>query len=197
MTQTALYPLTIYLCRHAETAWSLSGQHTGRTDIPLTDNGRQQALTLQYRLESVPFHLVLTSPLQRAKESCEIAFPGKPTIEEADLMEWDYGDYEGLTSASIRQQNPSWNLFHDGGPNGETPAHAAARADRILKKLRDKQGNIAIFSHGHFSRVLAARWLNLSVEHASSLFLSVCSVSILGFEHQRPVIRLWNDVGHL
>ena len=112
-------------------------------------------------------------------------------------MEWDYGDYEGLTSASIRQQNPSWNLFHDGGPNGETPAHAAARADRILKKLRDKQGNIAIFSHGHFSRVLAARWLNLSVEHASSLFLSVCSVSILGFEHQRPVIRLWNDVGHL
>jgi probable phosphoglycerate mutase len=112
-------------------------------------------------------------------------------------MEWDYGNYEGLTSAAIRQKNPAWNLFHDGAPNGETPAHAAARADQILKKLHGKQGNIAIFSHGHFSRVLAARWLGLPVERAAHFFLSTSSISILSSEHELPVIRLWNDTGHL
>ena len=187
----------LYLIRHGETAWSLSGQHTGRTDIPLTEQGEQDARKLAERLTAVKFSRVFTSPLQRARRTCELAGLGEIAEIEPDLAEWDYGDYEGLRLVEIRKGKPDWNVFRDGGPGGESPVQVSERADRLLARLRTLEGNIALFSHGHFGRVLGARWIGLEIRQAQHLLLSTASVSILGYEHnvaEVPAIALWNAV---
>ena len=186
-------PKTITLIRHGETAWSLSGQHTGRTDIALTENGIEQADALGQRLKKTKFDAVYTSPLKRALETSKIAgFSAK--IDPA-LMEWDYGQYEGLTRKEIAAKNLAWDLFTQGAPGGESPEDVRRRADKFLHQLPG--GNIAIFSHGHISRVLATSWLLIPTSEARCFLLSTASVSILGFEHQTPAIILWNDISHL
>jgi probable phosphoglycerate mutase len=185
----------IYLVRHGETEWSLSGQHTGRTDIPLTPRGEEAAQELGQRLRNIQFARVLTSPRQRARRTCELAGLGPVAEIEPDLAEWDYGDYEGQRSADIRKGRPDWNLFRDGCPRGETPAQVSDRADRFIARLRVLDGNVALFSHGHFGRVLGARWIGLPVNEAQRLLLDTASLSILGYEHnhaESPVIALWN-----
>ena len=185
------------LVRHGETAWSLSGQHTSRTDIPLTEKGEQDARKLAERLRTVKFSHVFTSPLQRARRTCVLAGLGEVAEIEPDLVEWDYGDYEGQRPADIREARPGWNVFRDGCPGGESPAQVSERADRLIARLRTLEGNIAIFSHGHFGRVLAARWIGLQIRQAQHLLLSTASVSVLGYEHnlaEVPAIILWNAV---
>ena len=187
----------LYLMRHGETAWSLSGQHTGRTDIPLTEQGEQDARKMEERLHAVKFSRVFTSPLQRARRTCELAGLGDLSEIEPDLAEWDYGEYEGQRLVDIREGRPDWNVFRDGCPGGESPAQVSERADRLIARLRTLEGNIAIFSHGHFGRVLAARWIGLEIRLAQNLILSTASISILGYEHnvaEVPAIVLWNAV---
>jgi len=190
-------PLNIYLVRHGETEWSLSGQYTGRTDIPLTAHGEDAAREVGRRLQGIPFAHVLTSPLQRARQTCALAGL-EPTPEIApDLTEWDHGDDEGRPHAEVSAARPDWNLFRDGAPNGETPAQLSARADRLIAHLRSLDGHIALFAHGHVGRVLAARWIGLPVAQAQCLLLSTASVSVLCYEHDRtdqPAIALWNSV---
>ena len=171
----------LYLVRHGETAWSLSGQHTGRTDIPLTDQGEQDARELAERLRDVKFNRVFTSPLQRARRTSELAALNTVAEIEPDLAEWDYGDYEGQRAGDIRKGRPDWNIFRDGCPNGESPAQVSGRADRLIARLRTLDGDVAIFSHGHFGRVLAARWIGLPLEQAKHFLLSTASLSILGY----------------
>src|SRR5262245_54962728 len=161
---------TIYLARHGETAWTITGQHTGRTDIPLTERGERNATRLGERLKEVAFAKVFTSPLQRARRTCELAGYGSVAAVDADLVEWGYGGYEGVRTVEIRQQRPDWQLFRDGCPDGEAVAEVGARADRVLNRLRPLNGNVLLFSSGHFSRVLAARWLGLDPS-AGRLFL--------------------------
>ena len=185
----------IYLVRHGETAWSLSGQHTGRTDIPLTKKGEADARKLNERLRSTVFKRVFVSPLQRARQTAALAALATPVEIEPDLVEWDHGEYEGLHSAEIRAIKPDWNLYQDGCPGGESPAQVSLRADRVIALVRALEGDIAIFSHGHFGCVLAARWIGLEIEQASHFLLDTASVSILGYGHQRaaePAIMLWN-----
>ena len=187
----------IYFIRHGETAWSLSGQHTGRTDLPLTEHGEKEARKLAERLSAVRFSRVFTSPLLRARRTCELAGLGDAANIEADAVEWDYGDYEGQRPADIRKERPDWNIFRDGCPNGESPEQVSGRADQLIGRLRNTEGNVALFSHGQFLRVLGARWIGLPVRYAQYLLLSTASVSILGFEHDRveaPAIILWNAV---
>ena len=187
----------LYLMRHGETAWSLSGQHTGRTDIPLIEQGEQDARKLAERLRDVKFRRVFTSPLQRARRTCELAGLGDLAEIDPDLAEWDYGEYEGLRPVDIRKTRPDWNVFRDGSPGGESPAQVSERADQVIARLRALEGDIAIFSHGHFGRVLAARWIGLEIRQAQHLLLSTASVSILGYEHnvaEVPAIALWNAV---
>ena len=187
----------LYLMRHGETAWSLSGQHTGRTDIPLIEQGEQDARKLAERLRAVKFSRVFTSPLQRARRTCELAGLGDFAEIEPDLAEWDYGEYEGLRPVDIRKGRPDWNVFRDGSPGGESPAQVSERADRVIARLRTLEGDIAIFSHGHFGRALAARWIGLEIWQAQNLLLSTASISILGYEHnfaEVPAIVLWNVV---
>jgi broad specificity phosphatase PhoE len=188
---------SLFLARHGETEWSVSLQHTGRTDIPLTPRGEADALLLGARLKPIPFARVLTSALQRARHTAEIA--GFAAEIEPALLEWHYGDYEGLRSAEIRQLRPDWNLFRDGCPGGEAPAEVAGRADELLARLRGVDGNVLLFAHGHILRVLAARFIGLDVTVAKLLYLGTASVSILGYEHppEDPVVRLWNDRLHL
>ena len=191
--------MSLYLIRHGETAWSLSGQHTGRTDVPLTPQGEQDVRTLSERLRPVKFSRVFTSPRQRARRTCELAGLDAVAEIEPDLVEWDYGDYEGERSVDIRKQRPDWNLFRDGCPHGESPAGVSDRADRLIAQLRTLQGNVAIFSHGHFGRVLAARWIGLPVRQAQHFLLSTASVSILGYEQnsaKESAIVLWNAVSN-
>ena len=190
---------TIYLARHGETAWSLSGQHTGLTDIPLTERGERNAHRLGERLKGLTFALVLTSPLQRAARTCELAGYGAAAQVDADLVEWDYGQYEGRTSAEIRKSRPDWLLFRDGCPGGESPAQVAARADRIVGRVRALHGDVLIFSSGHFLRVLAARWLGLEPVAGRYFLLGTASFSALTYEHNesRPVIQFWNDTRHV
>lgn len=192
-------PLRVYLVRHGETAWSASGQYTGRTDIPLTAAGEDAAREVGQRLRDVPFAHVLTSPLLRSRQTCSLAGL-TPTAEiDPDLAEWDYGDYEGRTPADILGSRPGWNLFRDGSPGGETPAQISERADRFIARLRMQRGNVALFSHGHLGRVLAARWIGLSVRQAQHLLLDTASVSVLCYEHDRtdqPAIGLWNSPSH-
>jgi probable phosphoglycerate mutase len=195
---TITLPLT-YLVRHGETAWSLTGQHTGLTGLPLTEQGEHQAERLRERLAGFTFTKVFTSPLQRAARTCEIAGFGAVAEVDPDLVEWNYGDYEGLRSQDIQRQRPDWRLFRDGCPGGETLAEVGARADRVIARVRVIEGNVLLFSSGHILRVLAARWLGLEAAAGRCFLLSTASLSALGYEHDRlePVIRLWDDTRHL
>jgi broad specificity phosphatase PhoE len=188
----------IYLARHGETAWSRSGQHTGLTDIPLTDRGERNARMLGKRLAGIAFSRVFTSPLQRAARTCALAGFGTAAESDADLLEWNYGRYEGLRSVEIQAERPDWQLFRDGCPGGELPEQVAARADRVIKRLRDAAGDVLVFSSGHFLRMLAARWLGLEPAAGRLFVLDTASVSVLGYEKDQshPVIRLWNDTHH-
>ncbi len=185
----------VYLARHGETAWSLSGQHTGRTDLPLTERGERQAGALGGRLSGVNFAKVLTSPSQRAKRTAELAGFGDVAEVDPDLAEWDYGQYEGRRTADILAERPGWFLFRDGAPGGETPGQAGARADRVIQRIRAIGGNVLVFSSAHILRVLAARWLGLEAAAGRYYLLDTSSLSILGYEHNlsEPTIRLWNE----
>ncbi len=188
-------PLQIFLVRHGETAWSSSGQHTGRTDIPLTERGEREARALEPRLGELAFDYVFSSPLIRARRTAELAGFGDRLTLDPDLVEWDYGDYEGLTSPEIYERHPRWVVFDDGGPNGESPAQVRARADRFVQRLRGLRGNVIIFAHGHFGRALAVRWLGLALGAGEHFPLATASVSILGFHPRHPevpVIARWN-----
>jgi len=189
----------VYLARHGETAWSLTGQHTGLTDLPLTQHGEQNARALGQRLTGLNFTNVFTSPLQRAKRTCELAGFGGVAEIDRDLTEWNYGEYEGRRTAEIRVERPDWQLFRDGCPGGESPQQVGARADRVISRVRGLEGATLLFSSGHFLRVCASRWLGLEAGGGRFLLLSTASLSTLGYEHNlsQPVIRLWNDTRHV
>jgi broad specificity phosphatase PhoE len=182
----------VYLLRHGETEWSLNGRHTGVTDIPLTENGRIAARLLKPILAKVTFTLVLTSPLQRARETCELAGLGQFANVEPDLIEWNYGEYEGLTTEQIRSTRPGWSVFRDGCPGGESPEQVGARADRVITKVRAAAGNVALFGHGHFTRVLAARWINLSANYGENFLLDTATLNVLGYYRESPAFMIWN-----
>jgi broad specificity phosphatase PhoE len=189
----------VYLARHGETVWSKSGQHTGLTDLPLTDHGEQEARQLYERLAGIPVDRVFTSPLQRAQRTCSLAGFGAIAAVDPDLLEWDYGVYEGLKSAEIHARRPGWQIYRDGCPGGESPAQVAARADRVINHLRGIHGHALVFSSSHFLRMLVARWLGLDPVGGSLFNLDTASVSALGYEHMlsQPVIRFLNDTRHL
>jgi probable phosphoglycerate mutase len=189
----------IWLARHGQTEWSLAGRHTGRSDIPLTPDGERDARKLGARLQKETFAAVLTSPLRRARQTCELAGFGPRAEAVPDLMEWNYGAYEGLKSAEIRAARPDWHLFRDGCPGGETLADVVARADRVIARLRSAPGDTLIFSHGHLLRVLAVRWAGIPAESGGRFSLSPASISILAFDGASgdPVLDRWNDVCHL
>jgi len=189
----------VYLARHGETAWTLTGQHTGLTDLPLTERGERNARRLEERLRGVTFAKVFTSPLQRAMRTCELAGFGSVAEIDRDLLEWNYGEYEGRLTADIYKERPDWQLFRDGCPGGESPNQIGARADRAVKRVRAIDGDVLVFSSGHFLRVFAARWLGLDAAFGKYLLLSTASVSALGYEHNRsePAIRLWDDTRHI
>jgi len=189
----------IYLARHGETAWSLTGQHTGLTDLPLTELGERNAQRLGGRLNGIVFESVFTSPLRRAMRTCELSGFGSVAEIDPNLLEWNYGDYEGRRSVEIHAKRPDWQLFRDGAPGGESPQQVAERADRVVDRLRAVSGNVLIFSSGHFLRVLAGSWIGLEPYEARSLMLSTGSLSVLGYEHslEQPAITLWNDTNHL
>ena len=187
-------PVT-YLVRHGETEWSLARRHTGRSDLPLTSRGEQVARELGARLKGLVFAKVFTSPLLRASRTCALAGFGAVAETDHDLVEWDYGDYEGLTSREIRAKRPGWSLFRDGCPDGEALAEVGSRADRIVQRVRGVSGNVVLFSSGHFLRVLAARWVDLEASAGRHFVLGTAAISVLGYDHDRsePVIRLWNE----
>lgn len=207
MPATAPANTRIYLARHGETAWSLSGQHTGLTDLPLTDQGRQNARALGSRLSARlgaaagnrPAPRVFTSPLQRARVTCDLAGFGSAATVDPDLVEWNYGDYEGLRREAILARQPDWQIFRDGCPGGESLEQAVARADRVVERLRASTGDALVFSSGHFLRLLATRWLGLPPLAGNAFLLDTASLSILGYGHDRsePALRLWNDTSHL
>jgi broad specificity phosphatase PhoE len=182
----------VFAIRHGETAWSLSGQHTGRTGIPLTDNGRELAKLLQPALAKETFSLVLVSPRQRAQETCRLAGLGAHAVVEPDLAEWDYGDYEGITSKEICATRPRWQLFRDGCPSGESPEQVGARADRVIARARQADGNVALFAHGHILRVLGARWIGLPPSGGQHFLLDTGACCVLGYYRESPAIRAWN-----
>jgi probable phosphoglycerate mutase len=185
-------PGEIFLIRHGETEWSLSGQHTGLTDIPLTERGRRAAERLAPMLARTTFALVLSSPLQRARLTCELAGLGDRAQIDRDLMEWNYGEYEGLTSDEIERRAPGWRIFHDGCPGGESPLQVAARVDRLIEKARRVAGSVALFAHGHVFRVFAARWIGLPPEYGSRFLLDTSTLNILAYYHGIPALRCWN-----
>ena len=190
----------VYLARHGNTAWTVTGQHTGLTNLPLTPNGEINAGRLGERLKGMTFAKVFTSPLQRASRTAELAGFGAVAETDPDLVEWNYGQYEGLTSAQILAQRPDWQLFRDGCPGGESPAQISERSDRVVKRIRAVSGDVLIFSSGHFIRVLTARWLGIGPGTAGKYFLlNPASLSALSYEHNlsQPVIRLWNDDHHV
>jgi len=187
----------IWLIRHGETAWSAAGRHTGRTDIPLTEAGRLQAEALKQRLAGRFFPMVLTSPLARASETCRIAGYGKSAQFSDDLMEWDYGQYEGRTTASIKDEAPGWTIWTGNLPGGETLAQVTRRADNIVKLVKAAGHDTVIFAHGHLLRILAACWLGLHPDAGRLFFLGTASLSILGYERGNGVIITWNNVCHL
>jgi len=192
-----IFPV-IYLARHGETAWSVTGQHTGLTDLPLSERGERNAARLGERLAGSVFAKVLTSPLQRATRTCELAGFGAVAQVDRDLVEWNYGDYEGLRTAEIHAKRPDWQLFRDGCPNGESPEQVGARADRVVNRVRAIKGNVLIFSSGHFLRVFAARWLGLEPAAGKFFMLNTASLSALSYEHDlsHPAIQFWNDNRH-
>jgi len=183
----------IVLVRHAETEWSLSGRHTGRTDVPLTERGRERAVALGHELGTRQFELVLTSPLLRATETCHLAGFGEREVRRDELMEWDYGAYEGRKTLEIREELPGWSLWRDGVPEGETANAVAARVDRVLAEIRSVAGDSLVFSHGHLLRVLTVRWLGLEPDAGRLLALDPGSLSVLGYERETSVVRLWNS----
>ncbi|MCU1491597.1 MAG: phosphoglycerate mutase protein [Acidimicrobiaceae bacterium] len=189
-------PRRILLVRHGSTEWSRSGRHTGRTDIPLDEQGREQAARLAPRLAEESFALVLTSPLKRAQETCELAGFGDQAVVDTDLFEWDYGDYEGLTTEEIRARRPGWQLFRDGCPAGEDAAAVGARVDRLLERIRNDPrtdgGQVVCFAHGHVLRVLTARWLGLPPEDGRLFVLEPATLSTLGWEHEWTAVHSWN-----
>jgi len=189
----------VYLARHGETAWSLSGQHTGLTDLPLTKRGERNARRLGARLSGLEFAAVFTSPLQRATRTCALAGFGAVAEEDGNLVEWNYGQYEGRRTFEILAERPGWQLFRDGCPGGETPAQVGKRADAVLSRVRAVSGNVLLFSSGHFLRVLAARWLGLPPSEGRYFMLSTASLSALGYERDasEPVIRLWDETRHV
>lgn len=189
----------LYLARHGETEWSLSGKHTGLTDLPLTKRGECNARRLGERLKALEFARVFTSTLQRARRTCELAGYGSRAELDRDLVEWNYGEYEGLSTADIHAKRPDWEMFRDGFPNGESFDEIAARADGVVERVRSIDGAVLLFSSGHFLRMLAARWLGLKPQEARYLLLSTASLSTLTYEHKQsqPVIGLWNDTHHL
>jgi probable phosphoglycerate mutase len=182
----------VVLVRHGETEWTLSGQHTGRTDIPLTERGRQEARLLEPLLSTANFALVLSSPLQRARETCELAGLGARMEIDPDLMEWDYGEYEGLTSKQIRRTAPNWMVFNDGCPGGETPEQVGARVDRLIDRIRRVEGRVALFAHGHLLRVVAARWIGFPPSAGQNFLLDTSTVSLLGYYQGVPAVKRWN-----
>jgi broad specificity phosphatase PhoE len=182
----------VWLVRHAETEWSRSGRHTGRTDVPLTAAGRERARELGAQLGARDFALVLVSPLERARETARLAGVGDASEVREDMREWDYGDYEGITTAKIRQERPDWYLWRDGVPNGETADEVAARCDRVIEEILGVDGDVAVFAHGHVLRALAARWVEEPVSFGGRLYLSTGSLSVLGFEREVGVLRSWN-----
>jgi probable phosphoglycerate mutase len=183
----------VWLVRHAETEWSRSGRHTGRTDVPLTDAGRERARELGARLRDRSFSLVLTSPLARARDTADLAGLGARSQVREDLLEWDYGEYEGITTREIRETRPEWYLWTDGVPGGETAEEVGARCDRIVEEILGVDGDVAIFAHGHVLRALGARWVEEPVAFGGRLYLTTGSLSTLGFEREVRVIRLWNE----
>jgi probable phosphoglycerate mutase len=178
--------------RHGETEWSLNGRHTGVTDVPLTENGRIAARRLEPILAKETFALVLSSPLRRARETCELAGLGAQANVEPDLVEWNYGAYEGLKTEQIRLARPGWTVFRDGCPGGETPEQIGARADRVLTKVHASEGNVALFAHGHILRVLAARWIHLSASHGEHFLLDTATLNVLGYYRESPAFKIWN-----
>ena len=188
----------VYLARHGETAWTISRQHTGTTDLPLTARGEVEAGHLGGLLQGLSFAGVLTSPLQRAVRTCELAGFGAAAELEPDLLEWNYGAYEGRTRADIRTERPDWQLFRDGCPGGESPDQVGARADRVARRVRAMGVDVLLFSSGHFLRVFAARWLGLEPGAGRYFLLDTASLSAVGYEHDRsePAIRLWNEIPH-
>src|SRR6266550_5233007 len=183
----------VVLVRHGETEWSRDGRHTGKTDIPLTGDGRRQAIALSSQLHPWQFALVLTSPLQRARDTCMLAGYGEQAQVRTELQEWDYGRYEGLTSEQIAATNPDWSLWRDGGPGGKTAADVGGRVDRIIAEVRRVEGDVLIFAHGHVLRVLASRWLGEPPEGGRHYWLQTAALSVLGQEHRDHVIRRWNQ----
>ncbi|HBE63103.1 MAG TPA: histidine phosphatase family protein [Rhodopirellula baltica] len=189
----------IYLARHGETPWTITGQHTGSTDMPLTPKGERNATQLQGRLEGIRFNEVWTSPLQRAKRTCELAGYGERARVVTELAEWDCGAYEGLTRNEIHQKHPDWNLFRDGCPNGESLTDVATRVDRVIQRIRQRNDTCLLFAHKHFLQVFAACWVGLPPETGQRLFLGTAALSIVGYHHDQSdsVIRLWNDRSYL
>lgn len=182
----------VFLVRHGETEWSRTGKHTGRTDIPLTERGREQAVAVGAALRGRRFALVLTSPLERAAETCRLAGYGEVAERREELMEWDYGAYEGRKTVDIREERPGWTLWRDGVTGGETAAEVGARADRVIAELRALTGDAAVFAHGHLLRVLAARWIGLAPWAGQLLALDPATISVVGYERETPVLRSWN-----
>jgi broad specificity phosphatase PhoE len=189
---TRRWLVNVFAIRHGETAWSLSGQHTGTTDIPLTDNGRRLAERMRPHLTKREFGLVLVSPMQRARETCALAGLGDEAVVDADLMEWDYGDYEGLTPGEIERVAPGWVIFRDGCPGGEAPGEVGARADRVIGRARAAAGDVALFAHGHVLRVLGARWIGWPAGAGQHFLLGTGTLCILGSYRDVPAVRVWN-----
>jgi broad specificity phosphatase PhoE len=184
--------VNVFAIRHGETAWSLSGQHTGTTDIPLTDNGRQLAERMRSVLATKAFELVLCSPMQRARETCELAGLGDKAVIDPDLVEWNYGEYEGLTPEQIHEKGPDWLIFRDGCPGGEMPEQVGARVDRVVARVRAVEGNVALFAHGHVLRVLVARWIGLPPGAGQHFLLDTGTLSVLSYYYELPAVRAWN-----
>ena len=189
----------VYLARHGETEWAITGQHTGLTDLPLTKRGERNAQALKERLRGLSFAKVFTSPLQRVARTCELAGFGDRAEIDQDLVEWDYGEYEGRRTPDIHKERPDWQLFNDGCPGGESPDHVGLRADRIIRRVREVPDNALVFSSGHFLRAFAARWLGLEVALGRCFMLSTASLSAVSYEHKlsQPAIRLWDDTRHV
>jgi broad specificity phosphatase PhoE len=184
--------VSVFAIRHGETAWSLSGQHTGTTDIPLTENGRRLARRMRPVLAANAFEVVLCSPMQRARETCKLAGLGDQAVIDSDLVEWNYGEYEGLTPQQIHEVAPDWLLFRDGCPGGEAPEQVGARVDRVIARSRAADGDIALFAHGHVLRVLVARWIGLPASGGQHFLLNTGTLCVLGYYREIPAVRIWN-----
>ena len=188
--------MSVFAIRHGETEWSLSGRHTGTTDIPLTENGRRLAAQLRPVLINENFSLVLVSPRQRAQETCRLSGLRNQAVVDPDLAEWDYGTYEGLTRQEIQKRNPGWMVFRDGAPGGETPEQVGVRLDRVIARAREADGDVALFAHGHVLRALAARWIGFSVQDGQRFLLGTGTLCILGHYRDVPAIKVWNGAPH-